>query len=81
MTEEVEKLLKQALGLPNEARAALAASLIESLDEEVDEDAEAAWAVEIARRIEEVGSGAVRMIPWPEARRMILEGGDGPENP
>ncbi len=58
--------------LPDEQRAALAAALIESLDQNVDEDAEAAWSVEIARRLGEVERGQVRTIPWPEARRMIL---------
>ena len=72
MTPDVAKLLEEALKLAPEARAALAASLLESLDEEVDEDAEAAWAAEIAKRIHELDSGAVTPVPWPEARRMIL---------
>jgi len=62
----------EALKLSPEARAALAASLLESLDEEVDEGVEAAWAAEIAKRIQELGSGAVTPVPWAEARRMIL---------
>ena len=72
MTRDVSELLTEALDLPQEARAALAASLIDSLDDEVDEDAEAAWATEIARRVEEVRSGSVTLIPWTEARRRIL---------
>jgi len=44
MTPDPGKLLEEALKLSPEARAALAASLLESLDEEVDEGAEAAWA-------------------------------------
>jgi hypothetical protein len=48
MKADTLKLLEKALKLPAEARAALAGSLIESLDETVDEDAEAAWAEEIA---------------------------------
>ena len=57
--------------LSAEARAALAASLLESLDEGVDEDVEAAWAAEIATRVQELDSGAVAPVPWAEARRMI----------
>ena len=38
----VEMILREALALPTEARAALAGSLLDSLDTEVDEDAEAA---------------------------------------
>ena len=73
MPPDPGKLLEEALKLSPEARAALAASLIESLDDEVDEGAEAAWAAEIAKRIEELDSGTVTPIPWPEARRRILE--------
>ncbi|HEX7786207.1 MAG TPA: addiction module protein [Methylomirabilota bacterium] len=72
MTADAEKLLKEALKLAPEARAALAASLLESLEGEADEAAEAAWATEIAKRVQELDSGAVAPIPWPEARRRIL---------
>ena len=72
MTREESELLEAAMRLPPEARAALAGSLLESLDEAVDEGAEAAWAAEIARRIQEVEDGTVRPVPWPEARRRIL---------
>jgi hypothetical protein len=41
-------------GPPTEARAALAGSLLESLDTDVDEDAEAAWATEVNRRVAEL---------------------------
>ena len=69
---ETTKLLEEALKLPPEARAALAGSLIESLDEVVEEHAEAAWAAEISRRLQELDSGAVRAVPWAEARRRIV---------
>ena len=70
MTEVLE-LLKKALALPPEARAALAGTLLESLDESVDASAEQAWSDEIGRRIEELDSGKVKPIPWAEARRQI----------
>lgn len=41
MKREPAEILKDALALPTEARAALAGSLLESLDTEVDEDSEA----------------------------------------
>ena len=72
MNPEAEKLLEDALRLPPQARAALAAQLIESLDEDVDENAEAAWSAEIARRVEELESGRIKAVPWSEARRQIL---------
>ena len=72
MTAEVSELLKKALALPPEARAAIADSLLESLDEvPIDKDVEAAWAEEIKHRIEEIDSGKVKPIPWEEARRQI----------
>jgi putative addiction module component (TIGR02574 family) len=73
MPPDPVKLLEEALKLSPEARAALAASLLESLDDGIDEGAEAAWAAEIAKRIHELDSGAVTAIPWSEARRIILE--------
>ena len=72
MSSAVSKLLEEALKLPLEARAALAGSLLESLDDTVDEDVEEAWALEIVRRLEEVQSGKVRAVPWAEARRRIV---------
>jgi len=74
MASDVGKLLEEALRLPPEARAALASSLMESLDETVDEDAEAEWAKEIQRRIREIESGQVKTVPWAVARREILGG-------
>jgi putative addiction module component (TIGR02574 family) len=47
---------------------------MESLDETVDEDAEAEWAKEIQRRIREIESGQVKTVPWAVARREILGG-------
>jgi len=42
-------------------------SLLESLDVEVDDDAEASWRQEIYRRLQETDSGAVKLIPWEDA--------------
>jgi putative addiction module component (TIGR02574 family) len=78
MNTTAKQLYENALQLPDSERSELAAWLIESLDPEVDHDVEEAWNVEIARRIDELDSGAVRAVPWPEARRMILELSDGP---
>lgn len=71
MKREAADILKDALELPTEARAALAGSLLDSLDTEVDEDAEAAWAAEVSRRVRELDSGIVQTIPWAEVRRRL----------
>jgi putative addiction module component (TIGR02574 family) len=71
MDREVSELLKQALCLPPEGRAALAGSLLDNLDDQIDASAEEEWRLEIAKRIEELDSGKVKPIPWAEARRQI----------
>jgi len=71
MMPNTRDLLEQALKLPPEARAALAGSLLESLDEDVDDDAARRWDEEIAKRVRELRSGQVTPIPWSEARRII----------
>jgi putative addiction module component (TIGR02574 family) len=71
MEENMAKILKQALKLPPEARAALAGSLLDSLDEHLDPDAESAWEAEIASRVREIDEGKVTLIPWAEARARI----------
>jgi hypothetical protein len=60
MNSDLSELLKKALALPREARAALVGSLLESLhDESADEGVEAAWSEEIKRCIKELDSGKV----------------------
>ena len=59
--------LKDQLGrLPIKTRAELAHFLIESLDGEPDDDWEAAWDAELARRMESVENGTVVGIPADE---------------
>jgi putative addiction module component (TIGR02574 family) len=60
MKRDAAEILKDALALPSEARAALAGSLLET-----------AWATEVNRRIAELDSGAVKTIPWAEVRRRL----------
>ena len=67
-----KQLLAEALRLTPQERAALASELIESLDEPIDNDAEAAWSLEIRRRLERLDAGLAKTVPWAEARRRIL---------
>lgn len=71
MKRDPGDILRDALELPPEARSALAASLLDSLDEAVDEDAESAWQSEILARLKELDDGRVRLVPWAEARQRI----------
>jgi putative addiction module component (TIGR02574 family) len=66
-----DDLLTQLLALPTGERARLAESLIASLDE--DPEVEAAWAVEVERRVAELDAGAVEPVPAEEAFRRARE--------
>ena len=70
---EVSEILKKAMELPPEARAAIADSLLDSLDDDPDEGVQAAWDREIARRVMELDSGKAKRVPWPEVRRRMIE--------
>ena len=72
MKSSHKKICEEALRLPAEARAALAGQLLESLDDSVDEDVEAAWSKAILRRIDELDKGKVKAVSWSVARRQIL---------
>jgi putative addiction module component (TIGR02574 family) len=71
MTSRAQDLLRQALALPIDERANVAAELLASLDVDHDEDpaaVEAAWAAEIERRARRVMAGESQGIPWEEVR-------------
>ena len=72
MSDEVEALLAESLRLPAKARAALASRLLESLEaEELEENEDAEWAAELARRVEDVESGRVKGVPWEEVEARL----------
>jgi putative addiction module component (TIGR02574 family) len=73
MEQDVAEILKKALELPSEARAAIAGSLLDSLDQTVDENAESMWEKEILLRLKEIDEGKAKLVPWAEARRRISE--------
>ena len=71
MARDEAEVLKDALALPPEARAALIDCLIGSLDQAIDDGAEEAWRDEIFRRLQQIDSGAVELIPWEDVRRRL----------
>ncbi len=71
MDKQAVKLLEQALALSPDARAALADSLLDSLDIESDVQVEQKWREEIHKRISELDSGIVQAVPWPEVRKRL----------
>lgn len=60
-----EKLLAEALTLPEEDRAELAHDLLASL-ESVDDDVDEAWRIEIATRLEEYRAGNAEVLSYDE---------------
>ncbi len=74
MSATAESVLQEALRLPEEDRADIAARLIASLDAESTEsrgDVEEAWAAEIERRCEALDAGTTTTRSWEEVRRRI----------
>ena len=71
MSDELQRVLGEAMKLTPAARAALVGSLLASLEAEVDEDSEALWAREIVRRLDEIRDGKIRLVPWNDARRTL----------
>jgi putative addiction module component (TIGR02574 family) len=71
MTQRAQDLLREALALPLDERADVAAQLLASLDDEdvATDDIEAAWAVEIEKRARRVVSGQSEGISWEDVRR------------
>lgn len=74
MSPAANRLIEEALALPEDARTELLEALIESLDGpgEAPDEVDAAWADEIAERLRAVEAGSVKPIPWEEARRAIF---------
>jgi len=64
-------LLEQALSLPEPERAKIAARLLESLDEQIQDDVDAAWAAEIERRCAAVDDGLLPTNDWSDVRARI----------
>ena len=74
MTNRAQQLLREALALPVEERADVAAELLASLDEPGTMDpaaVEAAWAREIERRARRVMAGESLGEPWEDVRARV----------
>jgi len=67
-----DDIFRNALALASSDRVELVGLLIDSLDEGIDQCAEAAWLEEIDRRAQELESGAVHSIPWELVRERLV---------
>lgn len=74
MNALAQDLSRQARTLPPEDRALLAEELLASLQDDPESGVDAAWDVEIKRRLEQVSDGTAKLIPSEEvhaqARRL-----------
>ncbi len=71
MSPETSNLLKRALALPSDERAALANTLLDSL-EASNQSVQEAWDEEVARRIEDLKAGKAVTVPWEQLHRELL---------
>lgn len=71
MSPNVSDLLKRALALSTDERAALANSLLDSLEPQ-DESVQEAWEQEVARRMSDLKAGRATTVPWEELHRQLL---------
>jgi putative addiction module component (TIGR02574 family) len=73
VTDRARKLREEALALPTEERADLAAELLASLDGEPDEDVERAWAEEIERRARRALADPGGGTDWEVVHQRLLD--------
>jgi putative addiction module component (TIGR02574 family) len=71
MSKTMEQLKVEAASLPAKDRATLAERLVEGLVDRPDPAVERAWAVEARRRLEELRSGKVKLIPGEEVSARV----------
>jgi len=73
MTDHGDTVLREALALPADERAQMAADLLASLDEEREQDGEvtSSWAVEVERRARQVLDFQSSGEDWDVARDRI----------
>ncbi len=71
MSPEVSDLLKRALELPVEERAALANTLLDSLGT-TGQSVQEAWDEEVERRMKDLKAGKVVTVPWEQLHRELL---------
>jgi len=73
METQPKQILDIALTLSQSDRAGLAASLIRSLDDAPDPDAEAKWATEIEHRIRSIDEGSAELEQWDAVMAKMRE--------
>ncbi|HKW17824.1 MAG TPA: addiction module protein [Terriglobales bacterium] len=74
ISPQAAEILDKALALTIEERGMLIDGLVESLDDApAEEGAEEAWNEEIKRRVDEVRSGKVKLVPGEQVLRELAD--------
>ena len=73
MSSPFDEIVADAVKLPLRDRVRLAQHLVSTLDDQMESDAEALWAAEAERRLEELRTGRVHGIEAAEAFRKACE--------
>jgi hypothetical protein len=69
----LDQILQEALALPDDKKLTLAERLVESVGAGAAAEFEAKHIATVVRRLEEVQSGRVKLIPGEEALRQVRE--------
>lgn len=75
MGNPAEKVLDEAMHLPESERRTLALRLLDSVGDEPPAAVERAWIDEAGRRLDDLRAGRTQAVPWEEARRRIFATG------
>ena len=81
MATPIEDLFERASILDEQDRATLAGLLLESLENEPDEDIESSWIKEIELRLKELDGGGVDLVDWEDVKKRLRKskGGNNPD--
>ena len=72
MTDAAEKVLDEAMKLPDGERRALGLWLLDSVGDEAPEEIERVWIEEARRRLDEIRAGRADVEPWAVAKARIF---------
>lgn len=71
MNARVDQLLPEALRLPADERSALVMALLESIESSADASISEASQADVRQRKQALAAGAVKAVPWVEARARL----------
>jgi putative addiction module component (TIGR02574 family) len=73
METTTDRVVEEALSLPADARLSLVEKLLASLNLPIDKEIDRLWAEEAERRVSEMESGEVKLVPGEQVFSKIRE--------